>query len=154
MTEHVKTTIKVLDYVHLAVATGKKTPGPIPHSAHTESEYAGGGVEGTAVSSFSMAQQAAGAKPEDGHFAGIALFEGTILGKKGTVAWTVTGTYIGHTVDAHLHLLSDTATGELKGIHGKGHYKLPPPPEGCDGTIPTDKTKIPALEATFDVGFA
>lgn len=50
----VKTSIKILDYVPIQVATGKKTPGPVPHSAHTEAEYTGGGVEGTVVSSFTM----------------------------------------------------------------------------------------------------
>ncbi|KAL1405735.1 hypothetical protein Q8F55_007405 [Vanrija albida] len=156
MTESIKSSFKVYSYVPADLVTGNKTPGKAPNSAHTEAEFLGPGVVGTAISNFTMARIDGGAKPEDGHFAGIAIFEGTILGKKGTVAWTVEGTFINYTVDAKLTLLADTATGELKGIRGTGAYLLPPPsnPEDCTGEMPSDPKDIPAFDATFEVGFA
>ncbi|KAL1405736.1 hypothetical protein Q8F55_007406 [Vanrija albida] len=135
LTPAITTTLKALSGVGVDVATDKLTPGPVPSSATSEFEFTGPDFNGTAVGHFTkwvvrgtgLTRSAMhGDGSGDLSYEGLAIFDGAILGHKGTIAYAVRGTctHADMLVVAELTFITATGTGELKEIAGTGSYAM------------------------------
>ncbi|KLT42046.1 hypothetical protein CC85DRAFT_302603 [Cutaneotrichosporon oleaginosum] len=106
-----------------------------------ESTYKGD-MEGVSVGCYVMAAYntpvAEGKQPEDWTFAGVATFEGTVLGKKGTFAVQCIGKVLDGWSEAENTIVEGTGTGELAGLSGRGGFKFKIPTDGCPKDMPVE----------------
>jgi hypothetical protein len=100
----------------------------------TEQNTFTGDLQGTGTMSILISYSETG-----GSFAGFERFTGTLGGKTGSFVVRQTGEFVGRTVENTLNIVPGTGTGELKGIHGQGHYT-------AEGMEPTPYT----LDYDFD----
>ena len=56
-------------------------------------------------------------------FAGTQTFAGTLNGRSGTFVLQLTGTFENNTASVTWSVMPDSATGDLRGLRGRGGYK-------------------------------
>ncbi|WOO83308.1 uncharacterized protein LOC62_05G006837 [Vanrija pseudolonga] len=140
MPNEIKTTVDLVRIAQLEL-TSEHDNKALPGAITTEGGYKGEQMSGKAVTHFTTFNH--GVDDADQSFNGISVFTGSILGRAGTVAFTIAGGYdkASDVVEAEYVILGASASGELKGIKGAGH-------SACS---PGKSTGIPA---TFNVEFA
>lgn len=65
--------------------------------------------------------------PQDTHkslFEGVQVFDGVLLGRKGTFASTARGVIVDGVVDTNMVIYEGSGTGELAGIRGSGSSRV------------------------------
>lgn len=72
-------------------------------------------------------------------FVALQAFEGTVLGKKGSVVLQQLGTFKDNAAHVELSVVPGSGTDELKGVSGTGSYVAP--------------SGEPAISVTFDLDF-
>ncbi|WOO83307.1 uncharacterized protein LOC62_05G006836 [Vanrija pseudolonga] len=140
MPTHITTTFD-FDRIAFHTITSEHGSTRLPGAMTTEAEFKGAEMAGKAVTHFATIAYG----PDDGDkaFHGISVFTGSILGKAGSVAFTIAGQVPNGTelVETDYVLLPSSASGELKGIKGTGRaVGAPGQQEG--------------IVVTFDVEFA